>query len=47
MMSMSLSDIAILNIHGADFCSIITGISKTEVIKVIQNINLTEKIGPL
>ena len=47
MMSMSLSDIAILNIHGADFCSIITGISKAEVIKVIQNINLTEKIGPL
>ena len=47
MMSMSLSDIAILNIHGADFCSIITGISETEVIKVIQNINLTEKIGPL
>ena len=47
MMSMSVSDIAILNIHGAGFCCIITGISKTEVIKVIQNINLTEKIGPL
>ena len=27
MMSMNLSDIAILNIHGADYCCIINGIT--------------------
>ena len=30
MMSMNLSDIAILNINGADYCCIISGISKSE-----------------
>ena len=36
---MKLSDIAILNIKGAD----ISGISKSEAINVMQNIDLTKK----
>ena len=47
MMYMNLSHIAILNIHGVDYCCIISVISKTEVIKGMQNINLTEKGGTL
>ena len=47
MMSMKLSDIANLNIHGADYCCIISGISKSEAIKVMRNINLAEKRGAL
>ena len=43
MMSMNLSDIAILNIKGSDYCCIISGISKNEVINLMQNTNLTEK----
>ena len=35
MMSMNLSNIAILNIHGADFCCIFIGISKSEAINII------------
>ena len=42
-MSMNLSDIAILNIKGSDYCCIISGISKSEAIKLIQNIDLTGK----
>ena len=40
MISGSLSNVVILNIDGADFCYFIT---KCEVIKVIKNIDLTEK----
>ena len=47
MMSMNLSDIAILNIHGADYHCIISRISKSEAINLMQNINLTEKSGTL
>ena len=47
MMSMNLSDIAILNIKGSNNCCIITGISKSEAIKSLQNIDLTEKTGTL
>ena len=47
MMSMNLSDIAILNIHGADYRCIISRISKSEAINLMQNINLTEKSGTL
>ena len=36
MMSMNLSDIA-------DYCCIINGISKSEAMNLMQNINLTEK----
>ena len=42
-MSMNLSDIAILNIKAADYRCIISGISKSEAINLMQNIDLTEK----
>ena len=47
MMSMNLSDIAILNIKGSDYRCIISGISKSEAIISIQNADLTEKSGTL
>ena len=40
---MNLSDIAILNIKSADYYCIISEISKSEAIKLIQNVDLTEK----
>ena len=40
MMPMNLSNIAILNIKGADYCCIISGTSKREVRKLMQNIDL-------
>ena len=43
MMSMNLSNIAILNIKGADYRCIISGVIKREAINLMQNINLTEK----
>ena len=46
-MSMKISDIAILNIKGADYRCIISGISKSEAINLMQNIDLTEKSGTL
>ena len=42
MMSMNLSDFAILNIKGSYFC-IIGGISRNEAINLMQNADLTEK----
>ena len=47
IMSMSLSDIAILNSKGSDYRYIISGISKNEVINLLQNVDLTEKSGTL
>ena len=41
MMSMNLSDIAILNIKGFNFCSIISLISKNEAINAMKNVDLT------
>ena len=46
-MSMNLSDIAILNITSADYHCIISRISKSEAIKVMQNNDLTKKSGTL
>ena len=43
MMSINLSDITILKIKNADYCCIITEITISEAIKLLQNINLTEK----
>ena len=43
MVSISLSNIAIINIKGADYRCIINGISKSEAMKLMQNIDLTEK----
>ena len=40
---MNLSDAAILKIKNTDYCCIITGISKSEAINLMQNIDLTEK----
>ena len=42
MMSVNLSHIAILDIHGVNYC-IISRISKSEAINLIQNADLTEK----
>ena len=47
MMSMNLSDIAILNIKGSDYRCIISLISKAETINLMQNADLTEKTGTL
>ena len=44
---MKLSDIVILNINGADYSCIISGISKCEAINLIQKINFIEKSGTL
>ena len=38
-----LSDIAILNIKGADDCCIISVIKKIEAINLMQNIDLSKK----
>ena len=47
MMSMNLSDIAILNIKGSDYRCIISLISKNEAIKLMQNADLSKKSGTL
>ena len=43
MISTNLSDIAILNTNVADYRYIIRGISKSEAINLMQNIDLTKK----
>ena len=40
---MNLHDIAILNIKGAHYPGIISGISKSEAINLIQNIDVTDE----
>ena len=42
-MSVNLSDIAVFNIKGSDYCCSIGLISKNEVINLLQNADLTEK----
>ena len=44
MMSMDLSDIAILDIKGSDYCCIISLISRNKVIHLMQNADLTKKV---
>ena len=44
-MSVSLSDIAILNIEGSDYRCIISLISKNEAINLLESADLTEKKG--
>ena len=44
---MNLSAIATLNIKRSDYPCIISGISKSEAINLMQNTNLTEKRGTL
>ena len=41
LMSINLCNIAILNIKGSDYCSIISLISKNEAINLLQNADLT------
>ena len=41
---MNLSDIAILNIKGSAYGSIISLIRKNEAINLMQNANLTKKV---
>ena len=43
MISMNLSDIAILNIKGSNYRCIISLISKNEAINLMQNADLTKK----
>ena len=43
MMSINLSEIAILNIKGSDYRGITSLISKNEVINLMRNADLTEK----
>ena len=45
MMSMNLSDVAILNINFSEYRCIITLISKNEVITLMQNPDLMEERG--
>ena len=47
MMSINLSGIAILGIKSADYCCIISRISKIEAINIMQNIDLIQKSGAL
>ena len=47
MMSMKLSNIAILNVHGVNYCCIICGISKSEAMNLMQNTDLTKTSGTL
>ena len=47
VMCMNLVNIAILSIKGSDCRCIISGISKSEAVKLLQNIGLTEKSGTL
>ena len=43
IMSMNLSNIAILDIQGVDYRCIISEISKSEVINLMRNVQLSEK----
>ena len=47
MMSMTLSDIAVWKIEGSDSCGVISLISKSKAINLMQNADLTKKSGTL
>ena len=44
MISVNLSEIAILNIKGANYCCIFSGINKSEAINLMQTTYLTKKV---
>ena len=44
---MNLSNIAMLNMKDVDYCCIISRISQSEAINLMENIDLTEKSGAL
>ena len=43
MISMNLSNITILNIHGVNYRCTVNGIDKSETVSLLQNIHLTNK----
>ena len=47
MMSMNLNDIAILSVHGIDYCCIINGIGKSGAMGLLKNYSLNQKRGTL
>ena len=47
MMSINLSNIAILNIKGSNCLCVISLISKNDAINLLQNADFTQKIGVL
>ena len=47
MMSMNLSHIAILSINDLDYRCIINGISKNEVLNLLQKTDINQKSGTL
>ena len=47
MMTMNLSSISILKTKDADYCCVYTGITRSEAINSMQNIDLAEKTGIL
>ena len=44
MISMNFNDIAILNIHGIEYCCVISGISKNEAVNLLQNADLSQNV---
>ena len=44
MMSMSFSNIVILNIKCADYCCIISGIRKSEAVNLFQKVDIKKKV---
>ena len=47
MMSMNLSNVAILNLNSVDYHYIINAISKSKAVNLLQKANLNEKSGTL
>ena len=45
MMSMKLHENAVLNIHGADYCSVINRINKSEAVNLPQSPDLSKKVS--
>ena len=43
MMSIDINSIAILNIHGVNYCCILDRISKSEAINLLKDVDLKEK----
>ena len=41
----NLRNISIINIRGSHYCCIFTRISKSEAIRLLQNVDLNEKSG--
>ena len=44
MMSINLNDTVILNIHGIKYGCIINGLSKSEIVNLLQNSDLRKKV---